>query len=102
MLQKSIVTVPDQGDIEIHHSSGNVYADLEFPDADAMLAKAQYVAQLDRIIRERQWSPEQAASVVGLPASELSQILRGQFRPYQVDHVTGWLNKARDAAQWQE
>ncbi|HHJ1218830.1 TPA: helix-turn-helix domain-containing protein [Proteus mirabilis] len=80
--------------VEIHHGSGNVYADLEFPDADAMLAKAQHVAQLGRIIRERQWSPEQAASVVGLPASELSQILRGQFRPYQVKDVARWLDLA--------
>lgn len=98
MLQKSIVSVPGQGDIEIHHSSGNVYADLEFPDADAMLVKAQHVAQLGRIIRERQWSPEQAASVLGLPAAELAQVRRGHFRAYQVDDVAGWLNKAKDAA----
>ncbi|MBS5160024.1 MAG: XRE family transcriptional regulator [Klebsiella variicola] len=99
MLQKSIVSVPGQGDIEIHHGSGNVYADLEFPDAEAMQAKAQLVAQLGRVIQSLQWSPEQAAAMIGLPASELSRVLCGQFRAYQVDDVAGWLNKARSAAK---
>lgn len=102
MLQKSIVTVPDQGDIEIHHSSGNVYADLEFPDAEEMLAKARLVSQLEQIIRDRQWSRKQAAAVVGLSAPALSQVRRGHFHTYRVDEVSCWLNKARDAAQWQE
>jgi predicted XRE-type DNA-binding protein len=84
-------------DIKIHHGSGNVYADLEFFDADAMLAKAQHVAELAQTIREQQWAPEQAAVIVGLQASELSQILRGHFRSYPVDEVEGWLNKARAA-----
>ncbi len=99
MLQKSIVSVPGQGDIKIHHGSTNIYADLEFPDAEAMQAKAQLVAQLGQVIQSRQWSQEQAAALIGLPAAELAQVTRGQFRAYQVDDVAGWLNKAKDAAE---
>ncbi|GAB1840282.1 hypothetical protein MyNCGM152_10280 [Achromobacter xylosoxidans] len=86
-------------DTEIHSGSGNVYVDIGLPDADAMLAKSHLVAQLGRVIHERQWSREQAASVVGLSTSALSRVLRGQFRAYQVDDVASWLNKARDAAR---
>ncbi|MCE4282560.1 helix-turn-helix domain-containing protein [Xanthomonas hortorum pv. vitians] len=96
MLKKSIVSVPEQGDIEIHHGSDNVYADLEFSDAEAMQAKAQLIAQLRRVIQSRQWSPEQAAAQIELPAAELAQVTRGHFRAYQVNDVAGWLNKARD------
>lgn len=36
--------------IEIRHGGGNVYADLEFPNAEAIRAKAQLVAQLGQVI----------------------------------------------------
>lgn len=86
-------------DTEIHSGSGNVYADIGLPDADVMQTKSHLVAQLGRIIHERQWSRERAADVLGLPASELARVQRGQFRAYQVDDVAGWLNKARGAVQ---
>lgn len=35
--------------IEIHYGSGNVYADLQFPNAEAMQAKAQLVALLGQV-----------------------------------------------------
>lgn len=35
--------------IEIHEGSGNVYADLGFPDADAMLVKAQLAGRIANI-----------------------------------------------------
>ncbi|GAA5235132.1 XRE family transcriptional regulator [Verticiella sediminum] len=99
MLHKSIVSVPDQGEIEIHHSSGNVYADLDIPDAERMLAKSRLIMQLNDAIKARQWSRKKAAAVLGLSTSALSRVLRGQFRAYQVDDVAGWLNKARDAVK---
>lgn len=84
-------------DIEIHHGSRNVYADLEFPDAEGMLVRSRLVMQLNDAIKARQWSREQAAAVVGLSTSALARVLRGQFRAYQVDEVACWLNKARAA-----
>ncbi|CAH2708517.1 Helix-turn-helix protein [Xanthomonas campestris pv. nigromaculans] len=99
MRQKSIASVPDQGDIEFFRSSGNVYADLDIPDAEGILAKSRLIMQLNDAIKARQWSRKQAAAVLGLSTSALSRVLRGQFRAYQVDDVAGWLNKARDAAK---
>jgi predicted XRE-type DNA-binding protein len=56
--------------------SKNVYEQLGFPDADEMLVKAQLVSQM----RERGWSQQQAAKVLGLTQPKLSKMLRGQFR----------------------
>ena len=58
----------------------NVYAQLGFPDADEMLVKAQLVSQIAEILRERGWSQQQAAKVLGLTQPKLSKMLRGQFR----------------------
>ena len=60
--------------------SMNVYEQLGFPDAEAMLVKAQLVSQIGEILRERGWSQQQAAKVLGLTQPKLSKMLRGQFR----------------------
>jgi len=58
----------------------NVYADLGFKDADEMLVKAQLVVKIAEILRERRWSQQQSAKVLGLTQPKLSKMLRGQFR----------------------
>ena len=60
--------------------STNVYEQLGFPDAEEMLVKAQLVSQIAEILRERGWSQQQAAKVLGLTQPKLSKMLRGQFR----------------------
>ena len=58
----------------------NIYAELGFPDAQAMLVKAQLVAQIEGILRARGWTQQEAARVLGMTQPKLSNMLRGQFR----------------------
>lgn len=58
----------------------DAYAELGFPDAEAMLVKAQLVAKIAEILRQRGWSQQQAGKVLGLTQPKLSKMLRGQFR----------------------
>jgi predicted XRE-type DNA-binding protein len=58
----------------------NVYEQLGFPDAEEMFIKAQLVSKIAEILRERRWSQQQAAKVLGLTQPKLSRMLRGQFR----------------------
>jgi predicted XRE-type DNA-binding protein len=60
--------------------SMNVYEQLGFPDAAEMLVKAQLVSKIAEILRQRGWSQQQAATVLGLTQPKLSRMLRGQFR----------------------
>ena len=60
--------------------SKSVYEELGFPDAAEMLVKAQLVLKIAKILRERGWSQQQAAKVMGLTQPKLSKMLRGQFR----------------------
>src|ERR1039458_1181888 len=60
--------------------SANIYEQLGFPDAAAMLVKAQLVSKIGEILRDKGWSQQQSAKVLGLTQPKLSKMLRGQFR----------------------
>jgi predicted XRE-type DNA-binding protein len=62
------------------NESMNVYEELGFPDSAEMLVKAQLVVKIAQILRERGWSQQEAAKVLGLTQPKLSKMLRGQFR----------------------
>ena len=65
--------------VKFERGSGNVYADLGFKDADAMLVKAELVLAIGSIIKERELTQGQAAELVGLTQPKLSNLLRGEF-----------------------
>ena len=66
--------------VKIEVSTGNVYVDLGMADADGMLIKAQLTTKIGEIIKDRNWSQQQAAKVLGMTQPKLSKMLRGQFR----------------------
>ena len=68
--------------IAVYAGSGNVYADLGYPDADDMLVKAQLVSKIAEIIRQRGLTQVEAARVLGLTQPKVSAMLRGQFRGF--------------------
>ena len=64
----------------IEKGSMNVYADLRVADAEEMLVKAQLAAKIAEIIKFRNLTQTQAASLLGMTQSKLSNMLRGRFR----------------------
>jgi predicted XRE-type DNA-binding protein len=66
--------------IRIEKGSGNVYADLHYPDAEDMLVKAQIVTKISDIIRQRGLTQAKAATLLRLTQPKISRLLRGQFR----------------------
>jgi len=66
--------------IEIEESNGNVYKDLGVLNSDEMLVKAQLVAKISEIIKDRHWTQQEAAKILGMTQPKLSMMLRGQFR----------------------
>jgi predicted XRE-type DNA-binding protein len=60
--------------------STNVYADLGRPDAGEMLAKARLAAKIGDTIKRRGLTQVEAAALIGMSQTELSALLRGQFR----------------------
>ena len=66
-------------EIEVHAGSGNVYADLGFPNAAAMLRKAKLVCEISKTMRRKRLSQARMARMFGMTPFELSAVLRGQF-----------------------
>lgn len=73
--------------IEIEHSSGNVFADLGLPDSDTHLLKAGLVTRIEQYIHERDLKQIEAAKLLGLSQPDVSRLLRGDFREYSVERL---------------
>jgi predicted XRE-type DNA-binding protein len=73
--------------IEVEPGSGNVFADLGLPDADAHLLKAQLVSRIDGIIRRRKLTQAKAAELLGLSQPDISRLLRGHFRDFSLERL---------------
>ena len=74
-------------DTTVERGSGNVFADLGFPDADAHLVKAELVSRIDDIVRGRGITQTEAARLLGLSQPDVSRLLRGDFREYSLDRL---------------
>ena len=80
-------------DVKVEVGSGNVYADLEYADADEMLIKAQLVSKIAEIIKRKGFTQTQAAKLLGMPQPKLSNLLRGQFRGFSERRLMDCLTK---------
>lgn len=74
-------------EVKIERGSGNVFADLGRPDADAHQLKADLVTRIDEIIRRRRLTQTQAAELLGLSQPDVSRLLRGNFREYSIERL---------------
>ena len=74
-------------------SSGNVFSDLELPDADERLLKAQLAVQIRRFIEQKDWTQAEAAEAVGLDQPKVSNLLRGRLAGFSVDRLLNILNR---------
>ena len=74
-------------DTTVEHGSGNVFADLGLPDADAHMIKAELVSRIDDIVRTRGITRAEAARLLGLSQPDVSRLLRGDFREYSLERL---------------
>ncbi|MDC7784179.1 XRE family transcriptional regulator [Rhodoplanes sp. TEM] len=77
--------------IEVHESGDNVFADLGRPDAERHFLKAQIVAEIYRMTRERKLTQAAAGALMGITQPEVSRLFKGTFREYSVDRLMTFL-----------
>jgi len=66
--------------IPVEEGSGNLYADLGYPDSESMLVKAQLVAKIAEIVQRRALTQTRTAEILGLTQPKVSALLKGRFR----------------------
>lgn len=74
----------------ITSSSGNVFADIGFPDAEELSLKAQLVANLGRLMKLHKLTQKYVAERVGADQPTISKILRGHLNLITVDRLLQW------------
>lgn len=63
-------------------SSGNVFADLGFPDSEQELVKAKLTVQIYRLLKDRGVTQAEAAKLLGTTQAQVSALMR--CRPVSV------------------
>src|SRR4051794_25577939 len=78
-------------EIEVKESSGNIFADLELPDAEERFAKMVLSRWITLAIRERGLTQAEAAGVLGTTQPKVSDIVRGKVGSFTMDRLVRYL-----------
>lgn len=83
-------------DIRITESSGNVFLDLGFPPEEAALLamRADLMAKLRLTIDEKGWTQAEAAKVLGIAQSRVSDLVRGKWERFSLDMLITLASRA--------
>ena len=77
--------------IKVEVSSGNIFADLGFPDAETRLLKAEIVSEIYRLSVSRKLTQVQSGKIMGITQPEVSRLFRGHFDEYSVERLMNFL-----------
>ena len=80
-------------DDRIERSSGNVFADPGFRDAEQRLLKARLATKIAQLIEAKGWTQAQTAARTALDQPKVSRLLRGQLSGFSADRLFAVLNR---------
>jgi predicted XRE-type DNA-binding protein len=72
---------------EFTPSSGNVFADLNLPNADDLLAKAELAAKIIAEIQRRRLTQSQAATILGIDQPKVSALKQGKLSGFSIERL---------------
>jgi predicted XRE-type DNA-binding protein len=80
---------------DITASSGNVFADLGFDDAQAQVLalRADLMAQLEKQLKARKLTQAAAAQLLGVSQSRVSDLTRGKLEKFSLDMLVQFAAK---------
>lgn len=77
---------------EIVESSGNLYADLNYKNAEEMQAKAVLAQEIYLIIKRRKLTQSKAAKLLGLTQPKVSNLINGRLSGFSTERLMRFLN----------
>ena len=72
---------------KITASTGNVFADLDLPNADELQARAALTHQVYLSIKQRGFTQKQAAAQLGLKQPDVSLLMRGRYTRFSTERL---------------
>jgi len=73
--------------IPVTASSGNVFADLGFADAEEELAKAQLATYIRHVLKRRRLTQAAAARLMGIDQPKVSALLNGRLAGFSSERL---------------
>ena len=82
-------------DVKVEQSSGNVFKDVGFSDAEAerALLKADLAIEIYNIIEAQKLTQAQAGKILGVDPSDISRLKQGDFHRFSVERLFTLLNR---------
>lgn len=72
-------------------STGNVFADLNLPQADDLLAKAELAAKIIAEVQRRRLTQSQAAAILGIDQPKISALKQGKLTAFSIERLMRFL-----------
>lgn len=77
--------------IKFEKSSGNVFEDLELPNARERLFKAEIAESIHDIIKQRGLDQKSAAAILGIDQPKVSALVNGRLSGFTIDRLFKFL-----------
>ena len=77
--------------VRVKEGSGNVFADLGFPNPEREQLKARLTLQIYRLIKNRGLTQAKAAAILGIKQPHVSSLMRGQSGNFSVERLMDFL-----------
>ena len=78
--------------IRVVEGSGNVFADLDLPNADDLQTKAELTRQICQRVQALGLSQIKAAKALGLKQPDVSKLMNGRFTGFSMERLLELLN----------
>lgn len=78
--------------IKIEKSSGNVFKDLGFPDAEGCLVKAEIASQIYDLVKKKKLSQAKVSKLLKITQPKVSCLLSGKLRGFSLEKLFKFLN----------
>jgi predicted XRE-type DNA-binding protein len=75
----------------VHRGTGNIFADLQFPDADERQAKLRLAYALNELLDDRKLSGGNAASVLGITQLKVAALRQYKLAGFSVERLMSML-----------
>ncbi|MBA2652969.1 MAG: XRE family transcriptional regulator [Tatlockia sp.] len=78
-------------ELKITKSYGNVFQDLDIPNAEEHLLKADFAILINRIIKDKKLPQESAAKILGIDQPKVSKLSQGHLAGFSIDRLIRFL-----------
>ncbi len=82
--------------VKVIKSSGNDFKDLGFDasEAENLRLRSQLMIELERLIHDSRLTQNEAAELLGIQQSRVSDLVRGKIHRFSIDTLVNLLGKA--------